>query len=72
MGIRTKINKRHEGRLVPTDADLVSLSLQLSDLVLDHSALLLVHFTVQSQLLHLESQTLLLMQELTNTHTNHC
>lgn len=43
---------------------LVSLCLQLSHLVLDHSALLLVHVTVQGQLLHLEAQALLLIQEL--------
>lgn len=43
---------------------LVSLCLQLSHLVLDHSVLLLVHVTVQGQLLHLEAQALLLIQEL--------
>lgn len=47
---------------------LVSLCLQLSHLVLDHCALLLVHVTVQGQLLYLKSQTLLLIQEL-NTNT---
>lgn len=40
---------------------LVSLCLQLSHLALDYGALLLVHFTVQSQLLHLEAQALLLI-----------
>lgn len=51
---------------------LVSLCLQLSHLVLDHSALLLVHVTVQSQLLHLEAQALLLIQELNgNAHMLH-
>lgn len=50
-------------------AYLVSLRLQLSHLVLDHSALLLVHVTVEGQLLHLKAQTLLLIQELKrNTH----
>lgn len=46
---------------------LVSLGLERFHLVLDHSALLLVHFAVLSQLLHLEAQRLVLIQELTNT-----
>lgn len=51
---------------------LVSLCLQLSHLVLDHSILLLVHVTVQGQLLHLQAQALLLIQELNAiTHTSH-
>lgn len=51
---------------------LVSLCLQLSHLVLDHSVLLLVHVTVQGQLLHLQAQALLLIQELNAiTHTSH-
>ncbi len=50
---------------------LVPLRLQLSHLVLDHCVLLLVHVTVEGQLLHLEAQALLLIQELnTNTHTH--
>lgn len=51
---------------------LVSLCLQLFHLVLDHCVLLLVHVTVQGQLLHLEAQALLLIQELNaKTHTHY-
>lgn len=49
---------------------LVSLCLQLFHLVLDHSDLLLVHVTVQGQLLHLEAQALFLLQELNVKYTN--
>lgn len=43
---------------------LVSLCLQFSHLILDHSGPLLVHVTVQGQLLHLEAKRLFLIHKL--------
>lgn len=43
---------------------LVSLCQQFPHLGLDHSVFLLLHFTILSQLLYLQSQVLLLIQQL--------